>query len=110
MPFQHHNQQFKDDAIFIWELNRSVPKKERLTQKECAIIISQILGQSVSVRTIVGWINGRHYENNKKGKRRGAYKSEPSKQEVEEFIDELLESEDKLKQEVERLNEIIKKK
>ena len=71
MPFQHHNQEFKDDAIFIWEINSSVTKEERLTQKECAKIIGQILGQSVSVRTIIGWINNRHYENNKQGKRRG---------------------------------------
>ena len=108
MPFKHHNQEFKDDAIFLWEMNETIPKGERLTQIECAKNISNILGQSVSVRTIFGWKNDRHYENNKKGKKRGGYKPQPSKQEMEEFIDELLVNEDKLKKEVERLNNIIK--
>lgn len=54
--------------------------------------INKQMGLTLSGKTIKKWIN---------------LKPEPTKREMEEFIDELLISEDKLKREVERLNKII---
>ena len=65
-----------------------VLSKEGMNTKQ----INKQMGLALSGKTIKKWIN---------------LKPEPTKQEIEEFIDELLVSEDKLKREVERLNKII---
>jgi len=110
MPFKHHTQEFKNDAIMYWNINFDAPKKDRMTQKECVELIGTILGQSVSSRSIIGWINERHYKEGKKGVTRGGYgvkNIQVVDDELKEFIDDLLISEYNLKKENQRLKEIV---
>ena len=105
--FKHHSQEFKDEAIMYWNINQELPKKERMTQKECVEWIGNVMGQTVSIRTVLGWINKRHYAEGKKGVIRGAYGfygqdilKGKEKDAVETFVDELLVDEDALKKEI----------
>jgi hypothetical protein len=74
MPFKHHTKEFKDDAIMYWDMNFALEKEDRMTQVDCAEWIGNILGQSVSTRSIIGWINKRHYAEGKQGVLRGGYR------------------------------------
>jgi hypothetical protein len=114
MPYKHHSQEYKDDAIMYWLGNEETDKKERLNQKECAEMIGELLGQSVSVRTISGWVNNRHYKDGKKGVKRGAYNLGKSKKLIKEeyeelvvFVDDVMLDEYNLKVENQKLRETI---
>jgi hypothetical protein len=59
MP-KHHNHEFIQEALFMWEANENAPKEDKLTQEDCVAHISTILGQRVSVRTIKEWVVGKN--------------------------------------------------
>lgn len=90
MPYKKHTKTFKDNAIMLWDLNLALSKCERMTQRKCAEFISNELGSNVTYTTIKNWINGQNVKNE-------------YEQELEEFIEQLLINEQKLKERIKEL-------